>query len=249
MKKTEQKAFNNNNKVQASHRHAQSLPNGAPNRESSEDTSGNRRISIAETKDGASGFSKVTSETKRAQRQRTFKKDSIIYGIPIKNATKTLNNSEHVKEFSELNHKHIPKTFKDYFILSSNMKVVQIFGIIMLIFAIISTLTSAVYACFGPPSRGLLEFDYLMEFFFLLDIIRNFFMEYEDFEERKIIRDHKMIAKRYLKGAFIVDLIAILHFPVNYGAAKANILPDDQINLLYLMRFSRLPKIGLLLDT
>jgi len=52
-----------------------------------------------------------------------------------------------------------------------------------------------------------------MEVCFLIDIIRMFFMQYEDIEEQKTVRNLKLIAKRYLKGDFAVDLIAISRFP------------------------------------
>ena len=53
-----------------------------------------------------------------------------------------------------------------------------------------------------------------MEIAFCIDIIRNFFMQYEDVEEQKTIRNLKMIAKRYLKGDFVVDLLAISRSPL-----------------------------------
>lgn len=72
----------------------------------------------------------------------------------------------------------------DSFILSADMRPVQIFLSIMIIFALISTLCAAYYACFGPPtSPGLVVIDFIMEICFAIDIIRNFLMQYEDIEE------------------------------------------------------------------
>jgi len=53
-----------------------------------------------------------------------------------------------------------------------------------------------------------------MEIAFCIDIIRNFFMQYEDVEEQKTIRNLKLIAKRYMKGDFLVDLLAISRAPL-----------------------------------
>lgn len=64
------------------------------------------------------------------------------------------------------------------------MRPVQIFLSIMIFNALISTLCAAYYACFGPPKgTGLKTTDLVMEVMFAIDIIRNFFMQYEDIEE------------------------------------------------------------------
>ena len=85
----------------------------------------------------------------------------------------------------------------------------------MIIFALISTLCAAYYACFGPPENQTMKFiDIVMEVFFGIDILRNFFMQYEDVEEQKTVRNLKMIAKRYLKGDFLVDLLAFARNPL-----------------------------------
>ena len=58
---------------------------------------------------------------------------------------------------------------------------VQIFVFIMIIFALISTLCAAFYACFGPPESSAAKiFDYIMEICFGIDILRNFLMQYVD---------------------------------------------------------------------
>ena len=56
--------------------------------------------------------------------------------------------------------------------------------------------------------------DVIMEVLFLIDIIRMFFMQYEDVEDAKTVRNLKLIAKRYLKGDFAVDVIAISRYPL-----------------------------------
>lgn len=93
------------------------------------------------------------------------------------------------------------------------MRPVQIFVFIIILFSLVSTLLSAYYACFGHPEREFTKvLDLVMEIFFALDIARNFLMEYVDPEEQKTIRNIKMIAKRYLKGVFIVDILAFSPF-------------------------------------
>ena len=91
----------------------------------------------------------------------------------------------------------------------------QIYAFILIIFALVSTLCAAFYACFGEPEdMSMYIVDVIMEVAFGIDIIRMFFMQYEDVEEQKTIRNLKLIAKRYLKGDFIVDVLAISRWPL-----------------------------------
>lgn len=86
-----------------------------------------------------------------------------------------------------------------------------------------------------------------MEVAFAIDIIRMFFMQYEDVEEQKTIRNLKLIAKRYLKGDFVVDVLAISRLPLQ--KLLADDLSQDQLDLLYLLRLFRLYKVLFLLNT
>ena len=136
----------------------------------------------------------------------------------------------------------------DAIILSDDMRVVQIYAFIMIIFALISCLCAAYYACFGPPSGlGLKILDATMEVCFGIDIVRNFLMQYEDIEENKMVRNLKLIAKRYIKGDFIVDIIAISRFPLHEIFKDS--WTQDQLDLLYLLRLFRLYKVLFLLNT
>jgi len=89
--------------------------------------------------------------------------------------------------------------------------------------------------------------DNIMEVCFAIDIIRNFLMQYEDIEENTVVRNLKLIAKKYIKGDFIVDIIAISRFPLN--AIFKDSWDQDQLDLLYLLRLFRLYKVLFLLNT
>ena len=89
--------------------------------------------------------------------------------------------------------------------------------------------------------------DIMMELCFALDIIRNFFMQYEDIEEQKTVRNFRLIAKRYIKGDFFVDLFAISRFPLHEIFKDS--WTQDQLDLLYLLRLFRLYKVLFLLNT
>ena len=64
----------------------------------------------------------------------------------------------------------------DKIILDPHSKPVAMFVLMIILFALISTLLAAYFACFGAPSEsGLIIFDNIMEIFFITDIVRNFF--------------------------------------------------------------------------
>ena len=133
-------------------------------------------------------------------------------------------------------------------ILSPESRPIQIYVFIMIIFALISTLLATFYACFGPPETTSAKvIDIVMEVCFGVDIIRNFFMQYQDDEEQKTIRNLKMIAKKYLKGDFLVDVIAISRIFLNEVFKDS--WTQDQLDLLYLLRLFRLYKVLFLLNT
>ena len=46
----------------------------------------------------------------------------------------------------------------------------------MIIFALLSSLLAAFFACFGPPDDGMLVFDHIMEVCFGIDMCRYFLM-------------------------------------------------------------------------
>ncbi len=74
------------------------------------------------------------------------------------------------------------------------------FVLMIILFALISTLLAAYFACFGAPSQsGVIIFDNIMEICFVTDIVRNFFTQYVDPRDpRKRIRDLVKIAKNYI---------------------------------------------------
>jgi hypothetical protein len=49
----------------------------------------------------------------------------------------------------------------------------------------------------------------IIDFLFLMDIFINFFSAYED-QDLRIQDDRKLIVKNYLRGWFIIDIVAIL---------------------------------------
>ncbi len=118
----------------------------------------------------------------------------------------------------------------------------------IILFALISTLLAAYFACFGAPSEsGLIIFDNIMEICFITDIVRNFFTQYVDPRDpRKRIRDLIQIAKNYVSNSFFFDLIACLAWPIHYAIQDS--YEPDTASLIYLLRLFRLGKILILMN-
>ena len=124
----------------------------------------------------------------------------------------------------------------------------RLFMSLIIIFSVFSTFFAAFFACFGEPEEGpIWTFDTVMETFFVVDLVKNFFLEYTDPREpRKPVRDLFLIARNYIKGAFIFDMIACSGWPFRY-IVRGSWDPDD-LSLIYLLRLLRLSKILVLLD-
>eukprot|EP00899_Mesostigma_viride_P003418 jgi/Mesvir1/13077/Mv06063-RA.1 len=82
----------------------------------------------------------------------------------------------------------------------------------------------------------------IIDIFFLMDIIVNFFLAYYSEKHHVWITSHKRIACRYLRGWFLVDLISCM--PVE---ALALVFQSDKISHFLLMRAVRLLKMSKLL--
>ena len=65
--------------------------------------------------------------------------------------------------------------------------------------------------------------------------------------EQRRVRNLKSIAKRYLKGDFLVDFIAISR--IFWVEIFKDNWTDDQVDLFYLLRLFRLYKVLFLLNT
>lgn len=180
-----------------------------------------------------------------------FRKESIIYGIPIKRKnnldmgrSQTMTTDELLSNKSKVS----SSSWTDKIILNEDMQFVGVFALIIILSSLISTLWAAYFACFGPPkAEGVRVTDFILEVFFALDIIRNFLMQYVDPEEQKVIKSLKLIAKRYLKGRFVLDILAIS--PNILRIVVEDTWSPDKADLLFLLRLFRLNKLAYLVDT
>ena len=154
---------------------------------------------------------------------KKFKKESMIYGAPVKHTkTKDMNNAgtfESVQNSTSLMiNRNLKKGFSDKIIISPSNNLVRYFHYLIILSAFWSTVSSAYYACFGIPDFRVLNItDIVMEVLFSIELIMTFFQEYQDEETNKPVRDLKKIAKRYLTGIFIFDAVALSTTPIFYA--------------------------------
>ena len=65
----------------------------------------------------------------------------------------------------------------DSLIMSEDDTFIQMLDIMITLFTLCSTLQACFYSCFGEPTnRSAIIFDYFMEAFFLIDILKTFFL-------------------------------------------------------------------------
>lgn len=92
---------------------------------------------------------------------------------------------------------------------------------VILIASVYNVFTQAYYSAFGLPVGILLNvLDYLIEVLFFLDFCFCFCQEYKDEETYTVVSDIKKIAKHYLKGSCIFDLLANIPFELFFTLGK-----------------------------
>jgi hypothetical protein len=130
----------------------------------------------------------------------------------------------------------------DTFIIGEKSKWKAIFDIVMLMLVAYSCFTSVFYVAFASPSNIThIVFDWLVEGFFLCDLVFNFFQEYKDPESYENVRNHKKIAKFYiLKGWFFIDFVSVFPFVAIF---------KDNALLTKLFRLFRLPRLTKLINS
>jgi lysylphosphatidylglycerol synthetase-like protein (DUF2156 family) len=80
-----------------------------------------------------------------------------------------------------------------------------------------------------------------IDFMFLIDIVLTFFTSYTDEMQNIEITDRKLIAARYLRGFFILDLLSII--PFDYLAQDESAAASDANSLLRIFKVGKLYKI------
>ena len=135
-----------------------------------------------------------------------------------------------------------PKTLYQKLLISHDSKYKSIFDIIVLIMVNISSIIILYDFCFvetDNENNTLFVNNpvyYVIEVFFIIFIILQFFQTYQDPSTLLIITDFKKIALRYIKRWFFIDLISIIPFELFMSSS------DTTLKYFKMVRFLRLPK-------
>ncbi|GMI88187.1 potassium transport 2/3 [Hibiscus trionum] len=95
----------------------------------------------------------------------------------------------------------------------------------------------------SEPPRELYICDNIVDSFFAIDIVLTFFTAYIDSTTHLLVRDHKMIAKRYLSTWFIMDLASTIPFEALAQLFVAKSELGVSYSCLALLRFWRLRRV------
>lgn len=100
------------------------------------------------------------------------------------------------------------------FIIKENSKYKAAFDMWINLLVAYSCFTTIYYVAFENPKNPYIQiFEILVEIFFGIDILSNFFVEYRDTDTYENVRQVSKIAKRYVfRGPFLIDFVAVFPF-------------------------------------
>ena len=136
--------------------------------------------------------------------------------------------------------------------LDSNFR--RFWQLIILMVLTYTALVTPLRISFPSDNLVLMIMDLSTDFLFLIDIVVNFHLAYED-KKGKIIFDKKKIGLRYLKSWFIIDLISSFPMELVYTQAfteESNsqyIQLNNIIKVIKIFKISRLTKINKMLNS
>lgn len=116
----------------------------------------------------------------------------------------------------------------------------DILSIILLVFVMFVTPFEVAYL--STSVNGLFVINRIIDFFFIVDMVIQFFLMFRDEEKGVLIKKQDQIIKRYLSGWFWIDLVAILPFDMIGVIANS-----DDLNNLKALRIARLMRLFKLL--
>ena len=134
------------------------------------------------------------------------------------------------------------KSLYQKLLISYDSKIKSIFDIIVLILVNISSIIILYDFCFVETDENNNNlfinnpFYFIIEGFFIIFIILQFFQTYQDPSTLLIITDFKPIALKYIKGWFFIDLLSII--PFEFFISSSN----TSLKYFKMIRFLRLPK-------
>jgi len=137
----------------------------------------------------------------------------------------------------------VSKSCGDKMIIGKDSGKKSLFDIFILLLVAYSCFTTMFYVSFGlPTNEDQIIFDYVVNGLFLIDLLHNFFIEYEDPETFQDVRSHGKIARKYLFSfKFIVDLISTIPWDLIFS-------DYPYLSALRLFRLFRFPSLIAMLD-
>ena len=120
-------------------------------------------------------------------------------------------------------------SFLQKLLIEHDSKFKSIFDIIILVLVNISSLIILYDFCFVETDKNNKNLFinkplyYVIEFFFIIFIILQFFQKYQDPSTLLIINNFKYIALKYIKGWFFVDLLSIIPFELFISSSNTNL--------------------------
>ena len=157
--------------------------------------------------------------------------------------TEILFNSTNRSSFKDIN-LDIPeknKTCYQKMLISHDSTFKSVFDIIVLIMVNISSIIILYDFCFIETDNNKELFInnpiyYVIEVFFAIFIILQFFQTYQDHSTLLIVTSFKQISLRYIKRWFLIDLLSIIPFELFMSSS------DSSLKYFKMLRFLRLPK-------
>ena len=131
---------------------------------------------------------------------RKFKKSTFQDKKRNLRKTDKIHKNEHIKNDST-------KSFPSYYLISKESIFMRFWGLWITIISLYSVIMSSLNLAFYEINEITDIMDICFDYFFLIDLIINFFVPFLNLED-ELIFSHKLIALNYIKGWFIIDLIS-----------------------------------------
>ena len=117
------------------------------------------------------------------------------------------------------------RSCQDRLVITMDSHIYQFWKIFVVIVCVLSSLTYAEMAAFGLPSSDSWLFIATLGFevIFVVDMIVQFTLEFKPEDQYNTVRDLTEIAKRYLRGRFLIDFIALIPFVYMFKTEHAHL--------------------------
>ena len=132
---------------------------------------------------------------------------------------------------------------KQPWLIPPNSTFYQVWDVLAFFFLVYTAIVTPFEIAFLPVSLSdpIFWFNRLCDLFFFLDTIFVFFTPYQDPNTNAYVVDHKIIAKRYLRFWFWIDIISLVPFDlISYLTNSGNVQHLFVLRLFRLLRLVRL---------